>query len=637
MLKRNLQVCLRHTGSNSTRLVRMASEAARPRRLKRRTPICVAHIETPSTTQKPRIDSKQSERLRNSTPAACMESTQSSQPLINWPSNKWDSGALDQPWTSDLEQCNGPGMVANAMKRPFRSSAAAKLKDVGAQDRTAGFDKLNISDATRRGLYENLEVFEPTEVQEIAIPKGLEGRDLLIRSQTGTGKTLAYLIPVIERLAIMEEPIDKTEALRVLIMVPTREVAAQTSAVVDKILEFHKALQSTCFVGGRNIIRNRRRSYGRMDILIQTPGRMIEMINTTPTLKQKLKHVKILVIDEADFCLELGLKYHVETLLKSLPSKAERQTYVVSATFPDNVSRLANRVLSKRFQTVNTVTSQETPIGIDQRYIVASPKDTLTLLAVLLERHVSQNPESRVIVFFPTARIAQFYRSIFSRMDFSVEIFELHQKKSAVFRKKTQSRYRRCPGSILFTSDISARGVDYPDIGLVVQVGSAASTDLYVHRLGRTARAGKLGKGILILRHDEGEFLYGIVNRGLPIMKLLLQNESEEKQMTLADWLKEIRNESIVAKVQTLLGRVEGSVKLTARANQAYLSWLGFYGHNKILAWCHDKDKLVEKGEEFARTLGLTSIPIFSDVVAQKLGVSQSTILFTKRRKHKYK
>ncbi|EUC55358.1 DEAD-box ATP-dependent RNA helicase [Rhizoctonia solani AG-3 Rhs1AP] len=364
----------------------------------------------------------------------------------------------------------------------------------------------------------------------------LPPRDLMVRAKTGTGKTLAFLVPAIEaRVAAIERA--KKQALETagltrdrmyearaaraftrtdagtLIISPTRELATQIANEALKLTHHHEGFEVRLFVGG-NSKREQMRGWmrGRRDIVVATPGRLRDLLQSEPSIAEGLKNTQMLILDEADTLLDMGFRDDLEDIISYLPKSPERQTMLYSATVSRAIQQVARAALDKNHEFINTVQEEDSPVHahIPQYHtVLPRAEDQLPHILRLLAHDQLTNPgKSKTIVFLPTTKMTQMHASLLRDLardtlpaGRSTQIYEIHSRKDQDSRSKTSDRFRKdtSGASVLVTSDVSARGVDYPGVTRVIQVGIPSSSDQYIHRIGRTGRAGTEGRGDLVL------------------------------------------------------------------------------------------------------------------------------------------
>jgi ATP-dependent RNA helicase MSS116 len=307
-----------------------------------------------------------------------------------------------------------------------------------------------------------------TLVQQESIPAALTGDDLIVKAKTGTGKTLAFLIPAIEQA--LREPRQRG-AISVLVVSPARELAQQIEDECTRLVSLHRApaaLRVQCVVGGASADKDRRGLAHAPDVLVATPGRLLDHLESMPRL---LAGVRCLVLDEADQLLDMGFRPAILRILAGLPPPAARQTLLFSATLPADVEGIAALALRPdRRRLVDTVGAEEaTHLHVPQEAVVCRPQAQAAELWRLVEE-ASAEPDHKVVVFFPTARQTQLFAEAFAAL--GAPPLEMHSRRSQGQRTRVSDAFRAGSGLVMFSSDVSARGMDYPDVTAVIQVGA---------------------------------------------------------------------------------------------------------------------------------------------------------------------
>jgi ATP-dependent RNA helicase RhlE len=336
----------------------------------------------------------------------------------------------------------------------------------------------------------------PTRIQSQAIPLILEGKDLMAGSQTGTGKTASFTLPLLQKLMknkSSENPI-RTKAL---ILTPTRELASQVEECV-KELGKHLPLKSTQIYGGVNIKSQVNRLRGGVDIIVATPGRLLDLVNQKHI---DLSHIEILVLDEADRMLDMGFIHDISRILKLLPKK--RQNLLFSATFSPEIKKLANSLMSSPMMIEATQTNS-TVESISQVIHPVDSKRKSDLLSYLIKTHNWQ----QVIVFMRTKHTAN--RLTAKLVNDGITAMAIHGNKSQGARTEALEQFKNGSIRILVATDIAARGIDIDHLPHVVNFDLPNVPQDYVHRIGRTGRAGKTGEAVSLVCIDEHKLLSDI-------------------------------------------------------------------------------------------------------------------------------
>ncbi len=328
----------------------------------------------------------------------------------------------------------------------------------------------------------------PTPVQSLAIPLVLSGKDLMAGAQTGTGKTAAFALPLLQNLQV--SPAKSNKKVRALILTPTREL---TSQVADSIRAYSKylPLRTGVVFGGVSINPQLQALRQGIDILVATPGRLIDHIERKSV---DLSAVEIVVLDEADRMLDMGFIHAIKRIMKLLPAK--RQGLLFSATFPDNISNLAQQFLRQPqlIEVAKRNTSSET---IDQSAFLVDRDRKCELLTHLIG---SQNWQ-QVLVFTRTKRGAD--RLAKQLLSDGIEAMAIHGNKSQGARERALSAFKKQSVRALIATDVAARGIDIDRLPHVVNYDLPDAAEDYVHRIGRTGRAGCSGQAISLVCQDE--------------------------------------------------------------------------------------------------------------------------------------
>ena len=387
------------------------------------------------------------------------------------------------------------------------------------------FASLGLSEPLLRSLAaENYLV--PTPIQIRAIPALLSGRDLLGIAQTGTGKTAAFGLPLLQQLAEHKARAEQ-RATRALILAPTRELAIQIDASL-KTYGRHLGLRTAVIVGGVNQNPQIHAMKHGIDILVATPGRLLDLVKQRHV---RLDGVTAFVVDEADRMLDMGFIKDVRRIVAMLPKK--RQSMLFSATMPDDVVKLVGDMLHQP-ERIEVSPPTKTADKIDQWVIHIDQKDKRALLAHLLR----DDAFKRVIVFTRTKHVANRVSEHLDRAGFSADA--IHGNKSQNARQRALQGFRSGHVRVLVATDIAARGVDVDDISHVINFELPNEPESYVHRIGRTARAGAAGIAISFCDPSERTFLrdierlvrrqISVVAHDLPAASLAPASTHEERR-----------------------------------------------------------------------------------------------------------
>lgn len=328
----------------------------------------------------------------------------------------------------------------------------------------------------------------PTPIQKVSIPVALMGKDICGGAVTGSGKTAAFLLPILERL--LHRPKGSPAASRVLILLPTRELAVQCHAVACVLAKF-TTIQCCLAAGGLPMRAQEAELRRRPDVVIATPGRLIDHLRNCSSFS--LESVEILVLDEADRMLEEGFADELDEIIRQTPG--QRQTILFSATMTDNVDelvRLSLRRPVRLFVDSNTAIARR----LQQEFVrirEGREEDRLPLLLALCSRTCTR----RCIIFFPTKELAHRFRLIMGLAGFKCA--ELHGDLSQVERLDALERFKNATVEFLLATDVAARGLDIQGVRHVLNYSMPANYKLYLHRVGRTARANMAGSAVTLV------------------------------------------------------------------------------------------------------------------------------------------
>ena len=358
------------------------------------------------------------------------------------------------------------------------------------------FAELGLSEPIVRAVSEHGYTI-PTPIQIQAIPTVLKGGDLLAGAQTGTGKTAGFTLPVLQLLSSRARPAGTQRHVRALILTPTRELAAQVEESVRTYGKYVK-LSSAVVFGGVNINPQILRLKQGVDILVATPGRLLDLMQQGAV---NLKHVEILILDEADRMLDMGFIRDIRKVLAALPAK--RQNLLFSATFSDEIKTLADGLLNnpalievaRRNSTVEVITQKIHPVDRDRKH-------------QLLSHLIKEKNWFQVLVFTRTKHGANKLVEQLGKADISA--MAIHGNKSQAARTRALAEFKDGSLQVLVATDIAARGIDIDQLPHVVNYDLPNVPEDYVHRIGRTGRAGSTGEAVSLVCIDEKSLLHDI-------------------------------------------------------------------------------------------------------------------------------
>ena len=455
------------------------------------------------------------------------------------------------------------------------------------------FKDLPLSNKIIKGLNES-KYYKMTPIQRSTLPHSLGGRDILGASKTGSGKTLCFLIPILDNL--YREGDIKEEGLLSLIILPTRELAIQIFDVINKIGKYFNF--SVGLVIGGNNLEKEQKSVNQINILIGTPGRLLQHMSETPFFNAD--NLKILVIDEADRILDEGFENDINEILTYLPKN--RQTLLFSATLTRNLKRLVkinmrspeyinlsntdniitNDIIGNNIDNEknelsilkntqntnlkipNNINNLLIPKNLNQFYTIVEPEDRINILYSFLKTHKN----SKCLIFLSSRKQVRFFTEIFKHLKLGITFLDIHGKQNQNKRSSTYFTFiQKRKSVVLFATDIASRGVDFPAIEWVIQLDPPEDISQYIHRIGRTARYKSEGNSILFVSKKEEEFINELHNKKIDIKKMKIQQGK-------------ISNMEIV--IRGILTEHSELVQAAQKAISSYLKSVNLFRNKKV-------------------------------------------------------
>ncbi|KAG5339580.1 DDX10 helicase, partial [Acromyrmex charruanus] len=442
--------------------------------------------------------------------------------------------------------------------------------------KTIKFSDLPLSRITLKGLTENNYV-EMTDIQKQSIGLALQGNDILGAAKTGSGKTLAFLIPILEILYCKQWT--RLDGLGSLIITPTRELAYQIYETLRKVGQYH-SISAGLIIGGKDLKFEKKRM-DQCNIIICTPGRLLQHMDENPLFN--CVNMQILVLDEADRCLDMGFEKTMNSIIENLPPK--RQTLLFSATQTKSVKDLARLSLKDPlYVSVHEHSAHTTPEGLQQSYIICSLEDKLAMLWSFIRNHVKQ----KIIVFFSSCKQVKYIYEAFCRLRPGISLLALYGTLHQLRRMNIYESFCKKQHAVLFATDIAARGLDFPTVNWVVQMDCPEDVNAYIHRAGRTARFKSGGESLLVLLPSEEMIIERLKQRKIPINMIKINPN---------------KLQSPHRKLEALLAR---DVTLKETAQRAFVSYIKsvFLMKDKEIFNVHALNT-----DEFAKSLGLAIPP----------------------------
>lgn len=430
--------------------------------------------------------------------------------------------------------------------------------------------------------------------------------DCLVQAKTGTGKTLAFLLPALHCLLQDPSPPPRGQ-VAILVITPTRELAQQIAKECDALTsQLKQSLECHIAVGGTARASTLSRFMkGAPSILVATPGRLKDYLSEAPTAR-KLANIRTLVLDEADTMLETGFLADVKRILQLIPPKSTGwQGMCFSATVPPKVKDVVNVVLKTGYSNISTIEKNEAPTHerVPQYHVLMpSVADTFTTLSALINYEAKS--ASKIIVFGVTANMVALFARAFSQGLTPLKVFEIHSRLNQNVRTRTTAEFKEAAAGIMFASDVIGRGMDFPNVDLVIQVGLPSNAEQYVHRVGRTARAGNDGRAVILLTQAESFFMHN--NRHLPI-----QPHTHTAEINSAA-------PACAPAVTQAMYKIDEVTK-----QRAYSSFIGFFAGSGLLKPLRlDKTGLVQLANEMAvQGMACPEPPPMDKKVVGKMGL----------------
>lgn len=355
------------------------------------------------------------------------------------------------------------------------------------------FKDLNITEPILKAIEEK-GYANPTPIQVKAIPTALTGKDILGCAQTGTGKTAAFAIPIIQHLQALK---NRDKSIKALILTPTRELALQISECIDDYAKYTQVRHGVIF-GGVNQRAQVNMLHKGVDILVATPGRLLDLMNQGYIHLDNVRHF---VLDEADRMLDMGFIHDIKRLLPKLPK--EKQTLFFSATMPDTIIALTNSLLKQPVKIAITPKSS-TVDTIEQTIYFVEKKEKSKLLISILHKTEGQS----VLVFSRTKHNADRIVRVLSKAGIGSQA--IHGNKSQNARQSALENFKTGKIRVMIATDIAARGIDINELPLVINYDLPDVPETYVHRIGRTGRAGNLGTALTFCSQEERKLVNDI-------------------------------------------------------------------------------------------------------------------------------
>ncbi|KAL8298513.1 hypothetical protein RB597_006697 [Gaeumannomyces tritici] len=459
-----------------------------------------------------------------------------------------------------------PSSLLSRAWRAYSSAAEARNEEPGSSapgqiTQFADLSKVGVHENLVKAIVQDMGYQNMTEVQSVTLGPALEGKDMVAQAKTGTGKTLAFLTPVLSRILSQDPDLASRQYrtqrgsnslgsridIRAIVISPTRELAEQIAKEAEKLCA-NTGLKVALAVGGTR----KRQSLQEMhrfgcNILVGTPGRLNDLLMDSSSGVVAPK-ISALILDEADRMLDVGFEKELRSIVETLPDRERqpRQTLLFSATIPDNVVNLARWYVDrKNFKFVQTVKEDEAPTHEKVPQFIVPVKRYENMLPAVIDlvtkqvEACQQDPLKdpfKAIIFFPFTTLTHMSARIMSQIGRDLpqipEVYYIHSKLDQNQRTRAAENFRRAKSAILVSSDVTARGMDFPNVTHVIQYGLPPQREQYIHRLGRTGRADKAGEGWILVpefaMNDARRMLGGFpIQRRADIESALLDKAPE--------------------------------------------------------------------------------------------------------------
>jgi ATP-dependent RNA helicase MSS116, mitochondrial len=559
-----------------------------------------------------------------------------------------------------LHTCNFPSTRTFSALPSIRQQAAhATRDDIEPGDLPQELTKFSelaehglISPKVIDTIVNRMNIHTMTDVQRLTINECLDGADVIAQAKTGTGKTLAFLMPIVQRILVdpnlerRSNGYDRGASagdIRALIISPTRELAEQIAVEAKKIVHNTAVKVQTAVGGTQKSMHLRMMQREGCHILVGTPGRIQDLLSDQYS-GVSLDKIEVFVLDEADRLLDIGFMPAIQEIQSYMPprEKRTRQTLMFSATVPKEVVSLVRQTLRPDFKFVRTVDPDEAPTHARVPQHVTFLHGLENQLPAVLE--LAQNcisahkadPENnmpfKAIVYFGSTAEVNMAHTVFENLRSPTassgsrmfaphpleptRILEMHSKLTQAERTRNSQTFRTADSAILFSSDVTARGMDFPNVSHVIQVGLPRSADDYIHRIGRTGRAGKSGEGWLMLQEDEAHGYKRYLAKGA----LSIKENNSLKTATLDMG----RASQLPQNVADIMNMIQGGVKATPRNVKVatYQGMLGVLGQGS--GGIRTKQEIIDMLNNLARYgWGMEKPPGLSFSLVSKLGYSR--------------
>lgn len=487
---------------------------------------------------------------------------------------------------------------AQSAVAPATSAAAVidenspRFADLAAENL---IDKVLLDTITQDLKFDRMSPVQAATVRHLIVDRG----DVLAQAKTGTGKTIAFLLPALQTM--LRRPSSRGNNISLLVISPTRELALQIAKEAEALLQRLPQYKVCTAIGGTNKDMEQKRILRGCNILIGTPGRLNDHLEEQSVVHM-LQSLDTFVLDEADRLLDMGFIPQLKKIVGSLPNrqKVPRQGMLFSATVAEHVAKVSSIALAPNYKFISTIPEGETNTHervLQHLITVPTFADAAAALVGALKHELTVragNGDFKAIVFAPTAGLVDFYTGVLAAMPNMPRTLTLHSRMSQSKRTNVTEDFRKSNAAVLVATDVVARGMDFPSVTNVFQVGLPLDKESYIHRLGRTARAGAEGRGTFIVAEAETYF--------------------PRRVMKDINFIEQAADLSAKRDIQELAPKLE-------LYGKAYQSWLGFYKtYTKSLGWTNE-DLAREAGRLAIDGFGAPEIPPLNKSTVGKMGM----------------
>ncbi|KAF2099632.1 DEAD-domain-containing protein [Rhizodiscina lignyota] len=533
-----------------------------------------------------------------------------------------------------------PHIRAFTYSARWRQEAAAAASQIESSDPLLEFQELEsrglVHSSVIQTIVKDMGLSRMTDVQTATINEALAGDDIVAQAKTGTGKTIAFLLPILQKI-IAEDPTLATRGprrrttpddIRAIIISPTRELAEQIAVEARRITKNTGVIVQSAVGGTQKSAMLAQTQREGCHILVGTPGRLADLLQD-PYSEIRAPKLSVFVLDEADRLLDDGFWPEIKNIESLLPDREANniQTMMFSATIPPDVVSAVRSILKPGFRFVKCVRDDEEPTHerVPQKVVrTLGLENNLPALVELCLRELDNSKEDpssmpfKAIVYFNSTAMVQLAEGVLQNLGNRrgpsplgpARVFGIHSKLGQGQRTRASDGFRRSTSGILLSSDVTARGMDFPNVTHVIQIGPPQTADAYIHRIGRTGRAGKPGTGYLFVTPIEEAVTRQRLG-SLPLQK------DESLAAASVDMTQAGQIPARVASILTTLSDAHRGVPRDVMS-AAYRSLIGIFGY------VNDKERVVEAMNTYARFgWGLSQPPALSAMLVQKLGLSR--------------